>query len=153
MWSFHGRAFHLQQGEPHVSIWLISSLQCCNLYDSLCPETLALAWDRLILAIDISVCHWQDKLDRCYELLDESSGRHLCSLKNGHKRKLSIHSSPSGVFNASFSSESSNDSWAVDSSLSSPRGPSFKRSQTQDHRQQAGLPLPSLRQFLQGCFQ
>ncbi|OWM82148.1 cyclin-D3-2-like [Punica granatum] len=96
----------------------------------------------------------KDKVDQCYELLAESLGSRFCSLKNGHKRrKLSIPSSPSGVIDASFSCESSNDSWAVASSVSSSPEPSFKRSRTLDHHQQPGLPLPSLRSFLQGCSQ
>ncbi|KAK4766795.1 hypothetical protein SAY87_008437 [Trapa incisa] len=93
----------------------------------------------------------EDALDQCYELLGESSGN--CSLQNRHKRKLSIPGSPTGVFNASFSCESSNESWAVDSSVSALQGPHLKRSRMPDHHQQAGLPLPSCRLFLQGISQ
>ncbi|KAK4767134.1 hypothetical protein SAY86_014884 [Trapa natans] len=96
----------------------------------------------------------KENVHQCFELLAESSGNHFCSLKNGSKRrKLSIPSSPIGVIDASFSSESSNDSWAMTSSISLLREPNFKRGRAQDHNMQAGLPLPSLRSFLHGCSQ
>ncbi|KAK4799611.1 hypothetical protein SAY86_024976 [Trapa natans] len=96
----------------------------------------------------------EEALDQCYELLDESSDN-LFSLKNFHKRKLSIPSSPTGIFNATFSCESSNESWVMDSSFPSLQGPHLKRSRIrdQDQYQPPGLPLPSFRLFLQGFSQ
>ncbi|KAI3462728.1 hypothetical protein Pfo_019391 [Paulownia fortunei] len=74
----------------------------------------------------------KEQVDDCHKLIVEvmdDHGRKLC-----HKRKHeSIPSSPSGVIDAYFSSDSSNDSWTVASSMSSSPEPLFKRSRAQDH--------------------
>ncbi|KAF8377592.1 hypothetical protein HHK36_030974 [Tetracentron sinense] len=75
----------------------------------------------------------KEKLDDCYNLILELSGGH------GHKRKYhTIPGSPYGVIDASFSCDSSNDSWAVASSVSSSPEPQFKKSRVQE--QQMRLP-------------
>ncbi|KAI5354426.1 PREDICTED: cyclin-D3-1 [Prunus dulcis] len=74
-----------------------------------------------ILGID------KDKVDDCYKLVLElsSSGGHG---KPSNKRKFgSIPGSPNGVIDMSFSSDSSNDSWAVASSVSSSPEPLSKK--------------------------
>ncbi|KAL9378298.1 hypothetical protein Peur_029633 [Populus x canadensis] len=78
-----------------------------------------------------------DKVNECYKLIIEPSGnQNQC-----HKCKyLSTPSSPNGVIDASFSSDISNNSWAVASSLSSSSVPQFKRSRAQVQQMQ----LPSL---------
>ncbi|XVF61243.1 hypothetical protein PTKIN_Ptkin08bG0114800 [Pterospermum kingtungense] len=75
----------------------------------------------------------EDKVNACYKLILELLENH------GHKRKLrSIPNSPNDVIDASFSCDSSDDSWAVTSSVSSSPHPLFKRSRAQD--QQMRLP-------------
>lgn len=86
----------------------------------------------------------QEKVDECYKLMVETSGGHGSSQRQSHKRKIvSVPASPNGVIDASFSSDTSNDSWAVASSSSSSSSswspePRFKRSRAQD--QQMRLP-------------
>ncbi|CAL1380737.1 unnamed protein product [Linum trigynum] len=80
----------------------------------------------------------EDKVEECYELILELAGSRE---KQSHKRKHpSTPSSPSGVIDVSFSSDSSNDSWAVASSVSSSPMPLHKRSRSQDQQ----MRLPSL---------
>ncbi|KAK6128700.1 hypothetical protein DH2020_037550 [Rehmannia glutinosa] len=73
----------------------------------------------------------KEKIDDCYKFILEvmdDHGRKIC-----HKRKHEpIPSSPSGVIDAYFSSDSSNDSWTVGSSMSSSPEPLSKRSRAQD---------------------
>lgn len=80
----------------------------------------------------------EDEVNECYRLILEQPG----SQNQRHKRKyLSTPSSPNGVIDASFSSENSNDSWAVASSISSSSSvPQFKRSRAQVQQ----MRLPSL---------
>ncbi|KAF8404966.1 hypothetical protein HHK36_009861 [Tetracentron sinense] len=83
----------------------------------------------------------KDKVDDCYQLILELSGTHGNSLtqNNTRKRKYDpVSESPNGVIDASFSCDSSNDSWAVASSVSSSPEPLFKRSRARD--QQMRLP-------------
>ncbi|KZV18428.1 hypothetical protein F511_19204 [Dorcoceras hygrometricum] len=84
----------------------------------------------------------KDKLDECHKLVMEVLDGHVHKL--GRKRKhASIPSSPSGVVDAYFSSDSSNDSWAFASSASSSPKPLFKRSRAQDqHMRLASLSSP-----------
>ncbi|KAJ7966573.1 Cyclin d3 [Quillaja saponaria] len=73
----------------------------------------------------------KDKVDDCCRLiLKLASG---CHGKQSNKRKFigSITSSPNGVMDVSFSSDSSNDSWAVASSVSSSPEPLPKKSRAQ----------------------
>ncbi|KAL0431531.1 UNVERIFIED_CONTAM: Cyclin-D3-3 [Sesamum radiatum] len=73
----------------------------------------------------------KESIDDCHKLVMEIMSEH--SRKLGHKRKHEpIPSSPSGVIDAYFSSDSSNDSWAVESSMSSSPEPLIKRSRAQN---------------------
>ncbi|XP_073125367.1 cyclin-D3-2-like [Henckelia pumila] len=87
----------------------------------------------------------KEKLDECHELVKEILDGHVHKLC--HKRKHeSVPSSPSGVVDAYFSSDSSNDSWAIASSASSSPKPLFKRSRAQDqHMRLASLSSPCWR--------
>ncbi|KAJ7958200.1 Cyclin d3 [Quillaja saponaria] len=79
-----------------------------------------------ILGID------KEEVDECSRLiLKVASGWHHS--KQSHKRKYigSIPGSPNGVMDVSFSSESSNDSWAGASSVSSSPEPLTKKSRAQ----------------------
>lgn len=83
----------------------------------------------------------EDKINECYKLILELSDSHGHIHNHSHKRKhLFIPSSPNGVVDATFSCDSSNDSWAVASSVSSSPEPPFKRSRSQDQQ----MRLPSL---------
>lgn len=73
----------------------------------------------------------KDKVDACHALIVELMDDHNRRLF--HKRKHnSIPSSPSGVIDSYFSSDSSNDSWAFVLSGSSSPEPLFKRSRILD---------------------
>ncbi|XP_009367569.2 cyclin-D3-3 [Pyrus x bretschneideri] len=75
----------------------------------------------------------KDRVNECYKLIQELA----VSIENqDHKRKhLSVPSSPNGVIDASFSCDTSSDSWAI----ASP-DPRFKRSRLEDQQ----MRLPSL---------
>ena len=80
-------------------------------------------------------------MDECYKLILEFLGSHGHTQNQTHKRKhLSLPSSPSGIFDAPFSCDSSNDSWAMGTSISSTSQPLFKKSRAQDQQ----MRLPSL---------
>ncbi|GFZ18783.1 similar to CYCLIN D3;3 [Actinidia rufa] len=73
----------------------------------------------------------RDKVDDCYKLIVELP-------RNHHKRRYrSIPNSPDGVIDAYLSCDSSNDSWAVASRISSSPEPMFKKSRV--HEQQMRL--------------
>ncbi|TXG53350.1 hypothetical protein EZV62_022519 [Acer yangbiense] len=79
----------------------------------------------------------EDKVNECYTFILELSSSH--GSWNHHKRKhVSLPGSPSGVIDATFSCDSSNDSWALASSVSSSLEPRFKRNRA--HVQQMRLP-------------
>ncbi|KAK9285796.1 hypothetical protein L1049_024997 [Liquidambar formosana] len=83
----------------------------------------------------------KDDVDECYGLILDLSGSNGHSQNQTHKRKhLSIPMSPNGVIDASFSCDSSNDSWAMALSISSSPEPLFKKSRAQDQQ----MRLPSL---------
>ncbi|KAF5463746.1 hypothetical protein F2P56_013886 [Juglans regia] len=84
----------------------------------------------------------EEKVNECCKLIQEISESHGHYIHNqSRKRKnVSIPSSPKGVIEAYFSSDSSNDSWAVASLVSSSPEPRFKRSRAQDQQ----MRLPSL---------
>ncbi|KAJ9186777.1 hypothetical protein P3X46_002313 [Hevea brasiliensis] len=91
-----------------------------------------------ILGID------KDKVDDCSQLIIEMASRDPGSHSN--KRKfISIPGSPNGVMDVSFSSDSSNDSWAVASPLSSSPEPLSKKSralQSSNHETTDFLSIP-----------
>ncbi|XP_011000145.1 PREDICTED: cyclin-D3-1-like [Populus euphratica] len=76
----------------------------------------------------------KEKVNGCYGLILELSRNRTTANNKSQKRKFEpVPSSPSGVIGAVFSSDSSNDSWAVQgSSVSSSPEPLFKKSRTQD---------------------
>ncbi|KAH6760245.1 hypothetical protein C2S51_017194 [Perilla frutescens var. frutescens] len=84
----------------------------------------------------------QEKIDDCHKLILEAMDGLSC--KSCCKRKFeSIPSSPSGVIDAYFSSDSSVDSWAVALSASSSPEPLFKRSRAQEQHMRLA-PLSSV---------
>lgn len=88
----------------------------------------------------------REKVKDCYELIGELASNASCCFNgqqnNPHKRKhQQIPSSPSNVIDASFSSDSSNDSWAV---VSSSPEPLFKKSRAQEQP----MHVPSLNRIL-----
>ncbi|KAI5325329.1 hypothetical protein L3X38_034403 [Prunus dulcis] len=83
----------------------------------------------------------KDRVNECYKLILELSGSYGNIHNQSHKRKhLSVPGSPNGVIDASFSCDTSNDSWAAASPVSSSPDPRFKRSKLQDQQ----MRLPSL---------
>ncbi|GAB2293810.1 hypothetical protein Dimus_028023 [Dionaea muscipula] len=73
----------------------------------------------------------KDKVEECCQLILElaSGGKILLSNK---RKSVSIPGSPNGVIDVSFSSDSSNDSWAVASSVSSSPESLSKKMRTED---------------------
>lgn len=80
----------------------------------------------------------QEKVQVCYNLVVQHSkayGNGFYHSNNPHKRKHEQQApdSPSGVIDAGFSSDSSNDSWALRAaSVCSSPEPSFKKSKTEE---------------------
>ncbi|KAK6241099.1 hypothetical protein SCA6_006488 [Theobroma cacao] len=92
----------------------------------------------------------KERVNDCCKLILDLSTRPqnnaYSSNPHPHKRKLEmVPSSPSGVIDAAFSSDCSNDSWAAGSSgsVSSSPEPPFKKSRAQEQ----GMRLPSLNRF------
>ncbi|GLU13514.1 hypothetical protein SLE2022_301470 [Rubroshorea leprosula] len=84
----------------------------------------------------LKICEAEVK--ECYKLIQELSGSN-CKENHGNKRKHSwIPCSPSGVVDASFSSDIWNDSWGVTvtQSVSSSPEPRLKRSRAPDQQMQ-----------------
>nr|APR64036.1 cyclin D3.1 family protein [Populus tomentosa]QWX39181.1 cyclin [Populus tomentosa] len=75
-----------------------------------------------ILGID------KDKVEDCSKFLMEFALRDHFKLLSNKRKFCSLPGSPSGVVDVSFSSDSSNDSWSVASSVSSSPKPLSKRS-------------------------
>ncbi|KAH0976892.1 hypothetical protein GBA52_026611 [Prunus armeniaca] len=92
----------------------------------------------------------KEKVNDCYSLILELSKAYDCGYNNPHKRKHEqIPGSPSGVIDAYFSyDESSNDSWAVGSSISSSPEPLLKRSRAAEKDQQ--MKMASLNRLFVG---
>ncbi|XVE66794.1 hypothetical protein DITRI_Ditri08aG0107800 [Diplodiscus trichospermus] len=91
----------------------------------------------------------KEEVNECYKLIldlstrPQNNGLSYSNPPRSNKRKLeTVPSSPIGVIDATFSSDSSNDSWAVGSSVSvfSSPEPPFKKSRAQEQ----GMHLPSL---------
>ncbi|XP_059647822.1 cyclin-D3-1 [Cornus florida] len=81
----------------------------------------------------------KEKVNDCYQLIGDLSNTCVHGQTNPHKRKYQqVPNSPNGVIDAYFSSDSSNDSWAVGSSVSSSPQPLLKKSRAQE------MCLPSL---------
>ncbi|KAK7263186.1 hypothetical protein RJT34_30772 [Clitoria ternatea] len=91
--------------------------------------------DQLMGLLKIS----EERVKRCYKLIQKLLGCNDGIYSLHQKRKcLSEPDSPGGVIDASFSCDSSNDSWSVVSSVSPSLEPLFKRRRAQD--QQMRLP-------------
>ena len=72
-------------------------------------------------------------MNECYKLI---LGQ-VASRNQGHKRKNpSAPCSPNGVIDALYSSDSSNDSWSVELTVSSAPATQFKRSRPQVQQMQ-----------------
>ncbi|KAJ1421163.1 Cyclin-like [Sesbania bispinosa] len=92
--------------------------------------------DQLLSLLKIS----EEQLNKCYKLILKLVVCHEGIYNLNQKRKrLSEPSSPGGVIDASFSCDSSNDSWTMASPFSLPPEPLLKRRRAQD--QQMRLPL------------
>ncbi|ESW27884.1 hypothetical protein PHAVU_003G240500 [Phaseolus vulgaris] len=94
--------------------------------------------DQLLGLLKIS----EEQVNQCYKLMQKILGRNegIYSLHQKRKR-LSEPSSPGGILDSTFSCDSSNDSWALSSSVSLSLEPPFKRRRPQD--QQMRLPSVS----------
>ncbi|XP_041013381.1 cyclin-D3-1-like [Juglans microcarpa x Juglans regia] len=80
--------------------------------------------NQLLGVLEIS----KEKVNDCYNLIAELPKADNCDHYNLHKRKYEqIPCSPNGVIDAGFSSDGSNDSWAVGSSVYSSPEPLFKK--------------------------
>ncbi|KAJ7952815.1 Cyclin d3 [Quillaja saponaria] len=91
--------------------------------------------DQLLAVLKIS----EENVNQCYKAMLKLLDCHGVLQSPNQKRKQpSVPGSPNGVINASFSCDSSNDSWTVSSSVSLE--PPLKRSRAQDQQMQ----LPSL---------
>ncbi|KAK6924013.1 Cyclin, C-terminal domain [Dillenia turbinata] len=77
----------------------------------------------------------KDEVDEFYKFILELWVGSGSTENQPHKRKYqSKPSCPNGIFDASFSSDNSNDSWTVASSVSSSLEPLFKRSRASDQQ-------------------
>ncbi|KAE8657069.1 hypothetical protein F3Y22_tig00116997pilonHSYRG00941 [Hibiscus syriacus] len=79
----------------------------------------------LILGID------KDEVDECCKLIIESATTRAEGNQSNKRRFSTLPGSPNGVLDVKFSSDNSNDSWAVTSSLSSSPEPQSKKSRIQ----------------------
>nr|AEV41135.1 D3-type cyclin [Populus x canadensis] len=91
-----------------------------NIEPSLAAEYQSQLWS--ILGID------KDKVEDCSKFLMEFALRDHFKLLSNKRKFCSLPGSPSGVVDVSFSSDSSNDSWSVASSVSSSPKPLSKKS-------------------------
>ncbi|GAV71731.1 Cyclin_N domain-containing protein/Cyclin_C domain-containing protein [Cephalotus follicularis] len=101
--------------------------------------------NQLLVVIKIS----KDSVNECYKHILELSRTQINAYNNPNKRKyVKMHSSPRSVIDATvFGCDSSNDSWAVGSSVSSSPEPLFKKSRAQE---QQHIRLASLNRVLVG---
>ncbi|GMI91119.1 CYCLIN D3;1 [Hibiscus trionum] len=76
----------------------------------------------------------KDKVDECFKLIVESAATRAQGKQSNKRRFSCIPGSPNGVMDVSFSSDNSNDSWAVSSSVSSSPEPQSKKSRIQQQQ-------------------
>ncbi|XP_028767653.1 cyclin-D3-1-like [Neltuma alba] len=86
----------------------------------------------------------KEKVDECYNAIQEmSKGNNYYNYGHNKTKKRRYEEispeSPSGVIDAVFGSDGSNDSWAVGSSLCSSPEPLFKKTRPQEQQQQMTL--------------
>ncbi|KAI4298494.1 hypothetical protein L6164_032045 [Bauhinia variegata] len=94
----------------------------------------------------------KEKVDECYNLILELSHANNYGHNNPRKRKYDkTPGSPSGVIDAVFSSDASNHSWTMGSSLySSSPEPLLKKSRAQEQQQQQQMKLSPLNRVIVG---
>ncbi|CAK9135360.1 unnamed protein product [Ilex paraguariensis] len=83
------------------------------------------------------------KVDDCFKLIQEWASRVRYCLSNKRKFRL-LPGSPKGVMDMSFSSDSSNESWAVAASVSSSPEPLSKKSRALDQHNNAAADILSI---------
>ncbi|XP_022726524.1 cyclin-D3-1-like [Durio zibethinus] len=122
---------------------VLATATMMNVIDQVEPFNPIDCQNQLLTVLKIS----KEKVNDCYKLILDLSTKPQNNADSNpphlHKRKLeTVPGSPSGVIDAAFSSDSSNDSWAVGSSVSvySSPEPPFKKSRAQEQ----GVRLPSL---------
>ncbi|KAI3726316.1 hypothetical protein L1987_66113 [Smallanthus sonchifolius] len=77
----------------------------------------------------------EENLDGCSKFIMDVSNNHGSCYFQTHKRKYSsVPGSPSGVVDAYFSSDNSNNSWAIASSVTSSPEAQFKKSRAQEQQ-------------------
>ncbi|KAI3669784.1 hypothetical protein L6452_41191 [Arctium lappa] len=77
----------------------------------------------------------EENLDGCSKFILDVSSNHGTSYSQTHKRKYhSVPGSPNGVVDAYFSSDNSNNSWAIASSGSSSPEATFKKNRAQEQQ-------------------
>ncbi|KAJ9562378.1 hypothetical protein OSB04_007538 [Centaurea solstitialis] len=77
----------------------------------------------------------EEDLDGCSKFITDVSNNHETSHFQTHKRKYhSAPGSPNGVVDAYFSSDNSNNSWAIASSVSSSPEATFKKNRAQEQQ-------------------
>ncbi|XP_042508801.1 cyclin-D3-1-like isoform X2 [Macadamia integrifolia] len=107
---------------------VLAAATMLNVIDQVEPDNPVEYQNQLMGVLKIS----KEEVDDCYELIVEfNSGHRGC----GQKRKYeSIPGSPNGVIEANFSCDSSDDSWAVASSVTSSPEPLLKRRRAQEQQ-------------------
>lgn len=117
---------------------VLATATMMNIIEQIEPHKSMEHQDHLLGVLKMS----KDKVQGCYNLVVEHSKACTNGLYhsiNPHKRKYEHHQapdSPNGVIDAGFSSDSSNDSWALRAAASvcSSPEPSFKKNKTEEPR-------------------
>lgn len=111
---------------------VLASATMLHVINGVDPSVAVDCQNQLLVALGID----KDKVEDCYKLILESTSGFLSHQSN--KRKFrSMPGSPNGVTDVCFSSDSSNDSWAVAASVSSSPEPLSKKLKAQDHHFQS----------------
>ncbi|KAJ4966147.1 hypothetical protein NE237_017996 [Protea cynaroides] len=112
---------------------VLAAATMLHVIDQVEPDNPVEYQNQLMSVLKIS----KEDLNDCYELIVELTGHGGYSKKRKYE---SIPASPSGIIDANFSSDSSNDSWAVASSVTSSPEPLLKRRRAQEQQ----MRVPSL---------
>lgn len=111
---------------------VLASATMLHVINGVDPSVAVDCQNQLLVALGID----KDKVEDCYKLILESTSGFLSHQSN--KRKFrSMPGSPNGVTDVCFSSDSSNDSWAVAASVSSSPEPLSKKLKAQDRHFQS----------------
>lgn len=135
----------IEQIEPHKSMEHQDHLLGVLKMSKVCSRTNLISMlisFKTSLILTFETPFKQDKVQGCYNLVVDHSKACTNGLYhsiNPHKRKYEHHQapdSPNGVIDAGFSSDSSNDSWALRAAASvcSSPEPSFKKNKTEEPR-------------------